>query len=177
VAASVIVEEETFLEESPLVGGKEFGSVWVVVQHPERSTSDDNSGDTFKAGPSAWSLVKVGKGSHENPPPPLVSSNTIHKVDQPSEQTTEGSSGSSSREEESDSEVDFVSSVPLSEEERDTREKTSFGDTEEDTGDQEGGVAGNETHADHDYSPGQHNGRKPHRWSPSLLVSEIPKNM
>jgi hypothetical protein len=56
--------------------------------------------------------------------PTFVSVDSVHLVDQSSEQTTESTGGGGGGEEQGDSEVDLVSSVPLGEEERNTREQT-----------------------------------------------------
>jgi len=56
--------------------------------------------------------------------PTFVSVDSVHLVDQSSKQTTESTGSGGGREEQGDSEVDLVSSVPLGEEERDTREET-----------------------------------------------------
>ena len=92
----------------------------------------------------------------------MIASDAIHKVDQSSEQTTESSSGGSRREEQGNSQVDFVPLVPLSKVERDTGKETSFGDTEEKTGDEESVEVLDETHSDHDNTPCNHDGRNPH---------------
>jgi hypothetical protein len=57
--------------------------------------------------------------------PTFVSGFAVHKIDQSSEKTSESSSGGSSREEKSDSEVDLVPPVPLGQEEGDTGELKS----------------------------------------------------
>jgi len=66
---------------------------------------------------------------NEDPSPTLSSVDSIHEVDESCEKTTESSCGSSGREEDGNSEIDLVTSVPLSKEERDSREETSFSDT------------------------------------------------
>lgn len=55
---------------------------------------------------------------------------TIHQVDQARQQTTKGSCNRSGREEQGDSEVDLVSTVPHGEVEGNTREETCLGDAE-----------------------------------------------
>jgi hypothetical protein len=44
----------------------------------------------------------------------LVTGNTVHEIDQTSEQAAKGTSGSRGREEEGNAEVDLVAAVPLS---------------------------------------------------------------
>ena len=66
---------------------------------------------------------------NEDPSPALLSVDTVHEIDESCEKTTESSSGCSGREEDGNSEIDLVTSVPLSKEERDSREETSLSDT------------------------------------------------
>jgi hypothetical protein len=98
VRAAVIVEEKTSLESFAFGLAQELCSVGVVVQHPERSDGHDYRDDSLE---------------DEDPPPSFVACGTIHQIDQPSEQTTECTGSSSGTEEEGNSEVDLVSSVPL----------------------------------------------------------------
>lgn len=121
----------------------------------------------------------------ENPSPSLVAANTVHEIDKAGEETvksacqlkssnlaasddspSESTSCGSSREEQGDAEVDFVSSVPLSQEERYSRlsgvskffsspdrgrtyEETSLSDSKEDTGDEEITEVMYEAHSNH----------------------------
>ena len=56
--------------------------------------------------------------------PSFVTGDTVHLIDETSEQSAKGTSSGSGTEEESDPEVDLVASVPLGQEEGDSREKT-----------------------------------------------------
>lgn len=72
--------------------------------------------------------VRASSGEHtledEDPSPSLVPVDAVHEIDDSSEQPTERTSRSSGREEEGDSEVDLVASVPLGQVEGDTGEQT-----------------------------------------------------
>jgi hypothetical protein len=105
---------------------------------------------------------------------------TVHKIDQSSEQTSKSPSRGRCRKEERNAKVDLVSAVPLSEEEGDTGKETGFSHTEEETsGEKACKIAdtvsvtrkGNcnilfdsldKTHTRHDDTPSNHNGGEPH---------------
>ena len=74
LGAAVVVESQSCLHKVLLLGGQKFGSVGVVKQHPEGRGSDDDCGDTFE---------------DEDPLPSMVTSNTVHLIDQSCEQTSE----------------------------------------------------------------------------------------
>lgn len=106
-AATVVVEQKSLLKHLSLVFGQKFGRVGVVVEHPERGDGGEDCHDALQ---------------DENPTPTFVVTDAVHEVDETSEQTTESTGSSGGGKEEGDSEIDLVSSVPLSEEEGDTGE-------------------------------------------------------
>ena len=69
----------------------------------------------------AWQVTGQVLGATH---PSFVTGDTVHLIDETSEQSAKGTSSGGGTEEESDPEVDLVASVPLGQEEGDSREKT-----------------------------------------------------
>jgi hypothetical protein len=122
LGAAIVVKRESSLHELSLLGAQELGGIRVIVKHPEGSTGDSDSSNTFK---------------DEDPLPSVVSRNTVHFVDESCKQTSERTGGGGGGEEQGDSEVDLVPTIPLSKVEADTGEETGFRDSQEDSCDEE----------------------------------------
>lgn len=77
----------------------------------------------------------------------MVACNAVHLIDESRKKTAERSRSRGSGEEQGDSEVDFVSTVPLGQVETDTGEETGFGDTQKDSCDEEALEVFDEAHS------------------------------
>lgn len=119
---AIVVERESGLHELSLLRAQELGSIGVIVKHPERSASDNDGGNTFQ---------------DEDPLPTMVSSCAVHLIDESRKQTSERTGSGGSGEEQGDSEVDLVPTIPLGKVETDTGEETGFRNAQEDSCDKE----------------------------------------
>jgi len=115
--------------------------------------TDDKSSETLK---------------DKDPGPASLSSNAIHLRDTTSQETTESTSKSSSREEQSHPVTAFMTPIPHGDVERHTGKQTAFSNTEGHTSNEQARVIVDQTHESHNNTPCHHNDCQPQGWAGSL---------
>lgn len=158
--AGLSISAQTTLSSQLLFGAEEAGRVWEIENHPPAEDADEDGDETL---------------NNEDPAPALVSANAVHLGDGSSQETTEGTSKSSGREEKSSAETELLTLVPATSSmsvrgdqlkiERylrkvvvDTREQTSLCDTKEESARVQTSFVVNDTHQGHDDTPDEDDG-------------------
>lgn len=135
IVGGVRVRGQPLVDEAALRGTDELGRVWVVLDKPIRSDSDDHGGDALE---------------DEDPAPAVLPDHTAHVTDTLAallailpprscfgtyicEDTAKGTSQRRSTEEKADAILPLSPFVPHAEVEHDSREQTALGDTEKES--------------------------------------------
>lgn len=125
---------------------EELGSVGVIVHDKESSDGEDESEKTL---------------NDEDPGPAIKTTPAVHLHDTSSEEATESTSSSGSREENSHAETALVTLVPESNVVSDTREQATLSKTKSHTRSKEATEVVSDTHEGGADSPSDHDGGNP----------------
>ncbi|KAI6765708.1 hypothetical protein HG530_006778 [Fusarium avenaceum] len=118
IRSSLAIHDETALNTDALILGEETRSVGPVKDHPPTKGANNDRSKTFE---------------DKDPSPTRSAANSIHLRNSSGEETTEGTGQSGGGEEDGGAGTDLGTLVPASEIVIDTRVKTGFCDTEEET--------------------------------------------